>query len=57
MRSLDAFPMAARRLVKSVLTDIDDTLTTGAWRGRLLAILAVVVVSGLVSATVRRPIT
>lgn len=57
MRPLDAFPMAARRLVKGVLTDIDDTLTTGARRGRLLAILAVVVVSGLVSATVRRPIT
>ena len=27
MRPLDAFPMQARRLVKGVLTDIDDTLT------------------------------
>ncbi|MFQ5619532.1 MAG: HAD-IIB family hydrolase [Rhodospirillales bacterium] len=34
MRPLDAFPMEARRLVKGVLTDIDDTLTTG---GRLTA--------------------
>ncbi|MCH8834519.1 MAG: HAD-IIB family hydrolase [Proteobacteria bacterium] len=34
MRPLDAFPMQARRLVKGVLTDIDDTLTTG---GRLTA--------------------
>ncbi len=57
MRPLDAFPMQARRLVKGVLTDIDGTLTTGGRRGQLLAILAVVVVSGLVSATVRRRIT
>ncbi len=34
MQPLDAFPMEARRLVKGVLTDIDDTLTTG---GRLTA--------------------
>ncbi len=34
MRPLDAFPTEARRLVKGVLTDIDDTLTTG---GRLTA--------------------
>ena len=34
MRPLDAFPMQVRRLVKGVLTDIDDTLTTG---GRLTA--------------------
>ena len=57
MRPQDAFPMVARRLVKGVLTDIDETLAIGGRRGRLLAILAVVVVSGLVSATVRRPIT
>ncbi len=34
MRPLDGFPMEARRLVKGVLTDIDDTRTTG---GRLTA--------------------
>jgi len=34
MRPLDAFPVAARRLIRAVLVDIDETLTT---KGRLTA--------------------